>query len=194
MTDNQHDDRELVIQLQAGNMLAFDAIYKKYNQKLFRFAYYVLKSREDAENIVQEVFVKIWENRDKIRSHSSFSSYIFAVTHHATIDLIRDKLKDNKFRDHLLFLQEPFENPVQADMELDEARNQAQEALAKLTERQRQIYLMHREEELTYNEIADKLSISVNTVENHMAAALKKLREHLKTSSSIGILFYFLFI
>jgi RNA polymerase sigma-70 factor (ECF subfamily) len=194
MIGNQHDDHELVERFQAGDMLAFDNIYKKYNQKLFRFAYYILKSREDAENIVQEVFVKVWENRDKIKLHSSFSSYIFTITHNATIDLIREKLKDNKFKDHLLSLQEPFENPVQADMEFAETQNQAQEAIAKLTERQRQIYLMHREEGFTYHEIADKLSISVKTVENHMVAALKILRGHLNTSSLIVILFYFLFL
>ena len=107
--DNQQDDRELITRLQAGDMIAFDTIYKKFNQKLFRFAYYILKSREDAENIVQEVFVKIWENRDKIRLHNSFDSYIFTITHHTTIDLLREKLKDNKFKDYLLSLQEPFE-------------------------------------------------------------------------------------
>jgi RNA polymerase sigma-70 factor (ECF subfamily) len=196
MYDNQQDDRELVSRLQAGDIIAFDNIYKKFNRKLFRFAYYILKSREDAENIVQEVFVKIWENREKIRLHNSFSSYIFTITHHTTIDLLRQKLKDNKFKDYLLSLQEPFENKVQTDVEFAEAQSQAQEAIAKLTERQRQIYLMHREDGLTYNEIADKLRISINTVENHMVAALKTLREHLKTSSFsfVGILFYFLFL
>jgi RNA polymerase sigma-70 factor (family 1) len=194
MTNNHHDDLELVLRFQAGDMLAFDTIYKKYSGRIFYFAFNLLKNKEDAENIVQEVFIKFWENRENIRLHNSFSSYIFAITHNTSIDLIRKKLKDSKFKDHLFSIQERFENPIQANLEFNESQKHVLEVIDKLTKRQRQVYLMHHEEGFTYHEIADKLDISVNTVENHMAAALRILREKLKISSMIVILYYYLFL
>jgi len=194
MINKIHIESKLLLRFQAGDMLAFDSIYKKYNRRLFNFAYYLLKSREDSENIVQEVFVKIWENRDKIKNHDAFSSYIFTIAHNTIISLIREKLKDNKFKEHLLSLQEPFEDTIHADLEFSEIQKQATVAITKLTDRQREIYLLHREENLTYREIAEKLNISVNTVANHMANALKLIRKQLNSSSLLTTLFIFLFL
>jgi len=175
-------------------MLAFDSIFKKYNAKIFNYAYFLLKCKEDAENIVQEVFIKVWENRENIRKHSSLSSYLFAIAHNTSIDLFRKKIKDKEFKNFLLSRQEPIEDPASADMEFREIENDARKAVEKLTERQRQIYLMHREEGLSYHEIADKLNISVNTVENHMVATLRILRKQLKSTSMIVILYCYFFI
>ncbi|MFW5821729.1 MAG: RNA polymerase sigma factor, partial [Bacteroidota bacterium] len=77
-----HSDNKLLQEMQADNMLAFDTLYKRYHKRLFHFANSILKSKEDAENIVQEVFVRLWENRHKIEK---VRPYLFRVAYNTTI-------------------------------------------------------------------------------------------------------------
>jgi len=188
-----HIEKELLVRFQWGDVHAFDDIYRRFNRGIFNFAYYLLKSREDSENIVQEVFIKIWEKKDQIRNLDAFHSYIFTITHNIVISLIREKIKDHKFKNHLISLQEPFEEKIHVDLEISEIRKTVANALTKMTERQREIYLMHCEENLTYREIAKKLNISLNTVANHMSNAYKLIRKYLNSSSLAISIFIHMF-
>ncbi len=189
MINKIHIERDLLLKFQWGDIQAFDYIYRKFNRGIFNFAFYLLKSREDSENIVQEVFVRIWENRDKIRNLDAFHSYIFTITHNIVISLIREKLKDIRFKQRLISLQEPFEEKIHADLEISEIREKVSEVLIKMTERQREIYLMHSEENLTYREIAERLNISLNTVANHLSNAYKLIRKQLNFSFLVTTLY-----
>ena len=176
-------------------MLAFDQIYELYSHKLFSFIFGILKNDAESEDIVQEVFIKIWESRNKLDDYKLLNSYIFTIAYNNSIDLIRKRINNGKYLDHLKNSSVVQENSsVISEMEFDELSHQAEKLIMNLPERQKQVFQLHREKGLTYAEIADQLGISKNTVENHMVKALKYLRQNMDNSLLMNMLFICLFI
>jgi len=189
-----YNDEELMQEIKAGNMFAFDALYEKYCKRVYKFAYSILKSREEAENLMQDVFLNLWENRHKVEKDSSVKSYVFTITYHAAISVIRKKARESEFVEYLKSVQKINVESVDVVLEYNELTNKLDEIINTLPQRQKEVYLLHRVEALKYNEIAERLNISVNTIENHMSRALKTIREKLGNYSLIAILFVFLFV
>ena len=187
-------NKETIEKLKNGDMVAFDIIYRKYSPKLFGFILKILKVESDAEEIMQEVFLKIWETRDKIKAHSSFDSFIYTISYNKSINLIRKKVTEKKYVDFLKRLPEMSESNILDDLQFMELSSQLNSLIEKLPSRQKEVFLLSREKELTYKEIAVKLNISKNTVENHMVKALKLLRENFKDISLLHTLFIYLFL
>jgi RNA polymerase sigma-70 factor, ECF subfamily len=186
---------ELVKLLKKGDMAAFDAIYNKYCHKLHQFVFMYLKQEEDAEGIVQEVFIKIWESRSKIDIYASFESFLFTIAYNATMSLLRKRLSETKSREYLKSLQQiDSADQVIDEIQFKELNNKVQSLLDGLTQRQRDIYLLSREEGLTHEEIAEKLNISKSTVNNHLVTIIKYLRSHIDKSLIVNILFICLFL
>ena len=181
-------------EIKADNMFAFDVLYRKYSKKLYKFSYSILKSTEESENLIQDVFLNLWENRHKVEKNSSIKSYIFTITYNSAISILRKKARDSEFIEYLKSLQVINEDPVSAELEYNELTIKLSEIIKALPQRQREVYLMHKDEGLKYSAIAECLKISVNTIENHMARALKTIREKLGNYSLITILFWDLFI
>ena len=178
-----------------SDILAFDRVYELYSHKLFSFVFRILKNEAEADDIVQEVFVKIWESRHKLEDYRLLNSYIFTIAYNNSIDLIRKKINNTKYLEHLKNSATiNFSPTIISQIEFNELNNQAEKLIANLPERQKQVYLLHREAGLTYPEIAEKLGISKNTVENHMVKALKYLRQNMDNSLPINLLFVSLFL
>jgi RNA polymerase sigma-70 factor (family 1) len=176
-------------------MLAFDRVYELYSHKLFSFVFKILKNEAEADDIVQEVFVKIWESRHKLEDYKLLNSYIFTIAYNNSIDLIRKRINNKKYLEHLKNSAIiSFSPTIISQIEFNELNIQTEKLIANLPERQKQVYLLHREEGLTYPEIAEELGISKNTVENHMVKALKYLRENINNSLLINVLFVSLFL
>jgi RNA polymerase sigma-70 factor (ECF subfamily) len=192
---NNKSNIELVKLLKKGDMPAFNAIYNKYCYKLHEFVFMYLKQEEDAEEIVQEVFIKIWESRGKIDVYASFESFLFTIAYNATISLLRKRVSENKSREYLKSLQ-PIDTAEQVidEIQFKELNQKVQSLLEQLTPRQKEIYLLSREEGLTHKEIAQKLNISENTVNNHLVTTLKYLKSHIDSSLVANILFLCLFL
>lgn len=189
-------DQELITRLKNGDMLAFDQVYEQYSHKLFSFVFKILKNENDAEEIVQEVFVKIWESRHKLGSCKLFNSYIFTIAYNHSISLIRKKINNKKYLEYLKYSSVINATPSGiSEIESNELSDQVERLIEKLPERQKQIYRLHREKGFTYPEIANQLGISQNTVENHMAKALKYLRRNLLNNTTlISLMFMYLFL
>ena len=186
---------ELLIRLKNGDMLAFDQIYELYSHKLFSFVFRILKDGAEADDVVQEVFVKIWESREKLGDYKLLNSYIFTIAYNNSIDLIRKKINNNKYLEHLrISASINFTPSIVSQIEYNELNKEVEKLIENLPERQKQVYLLHREEGLTYPEIAERLGISKNTVENHMVKALKYLRHNLDNTLLINMLFIRLFL
>ena len=182
----------LVRNLKRGDISAFDTLYKRYYKKVYLFARGILKSHEDAENIVQEVFVKIWEKRKELDANLSFESFIFTITYNTSISLIRKKISEKSFQEEWY---RRMQNTMQVvnEVQYNDLNDRVGKLVCQLPPRRRQVYMMSREEGLTYVEISKRLGISVNTVENHMAASLKFLRQHLQDTLA-AVLFCILFL
>ena len=175
-------------------MFAFDVLYKKYSKRLYRFGFSIIKSQEETENLMQDVFLNLWENRHKVEKDSSIKSYIFTIAYNSAISIIRKKAKESQFVEYLKSIQKINQEPVNVEVEYNELTNKLDEIIKELPQRQKEVYLMHRVEGLKYNEIAERLNISINTIENHMSRALKTIREKLGNYSLIAILFWYLFV
>jgi RNA polymerase sigma-70 factor (ECF subfamily) len=194
LKDNK-SNTNLVKLLKKGDMAAFDSIYNKYCHKLHEFVLTYLKQKEDAEGIVQEVFIKIWESRGKIDIYSSFESFLFTIAYNSTMSLLRKRVSEKKSKEYLKSLQ----RNVNAEQLIDEIqykelKDKVQSLLEQLTPRQKEIYFLSREEGLTHEEIAQKLNISESTVNNHLVTILKFLRSHVNSSMAINVLFICLFL
>lgn len=176
-------------------MAAFDTIYNKYCHKLHEFVLTYLKQKEDAEEIVQEVFIKVWKSRDKIDIYASFESFLFTITYNATMSLLRKRVSETKSKEYLKSLQQtdPPEQVID-EIQFKELNQKVQSLLEQLTPRQKEIYLLSREEGLTHKEIAQKLNISESTVNNHLVTTLKYLKSHIDSSLAVNILFICLFL
>jgi RNA polymerase sigma-70 factor (ECF subfamily) len=189
-----YSDEELMQEIKADNMFAFDALYRKYSKRLYKFGYSILKTQEEAENLIQDVYLNLWENRYKVEKDLSIKSYLFTIAYNSAITIIRKKARESKFVEYLKTLQEISEEPVNIAFEYDELTNKLEEIIKVLPQRQKEVYLLHRVEGLKYNEIAERLNISMNTIENHMSRALKTIRKKLSNYSLIAILFCYLFV
>lgn len=173
---NQIDERELVIHLKKSNVNAFDSLFYRYYKKVLSFCYKILGTKEDAEEIVQTVFLAIWENRTIIDEDKHFETYLFSIVRHH----VYNALKRKSYRKAFL---ESIENPnigSNLDVEDQVYYNDLNLLLNKLIDtlppKRREIYLLSRNRGLTYKQIADKLRITENTVDTQIRNALNYLR------------------
>jgi len=189
-----NSDEKLMQEIKADNMFAFDTLYNKYSKRLYKFAYSILKSQEESENIVQDVFLGLWENRNKVEKDSSVKYYVFTIAYNSAISIIRKKARESQFIEYLRSLQELNQEPAIIELEYHELTDRLDDIINHLPDRQKSVYLLHNLEGLKYSEIAVRLNISVNTIENHMSRAFKTIRKELGNYSLIAILFWHLFI
>lgn len=191
---SQYDDADLMREIRADNMFAFDALYSRYSKRLYKFAFSILKSVEESENILQDVFLNLWEKRHDVEKDSSVKYYIFTITYNSSISIIRKKIRETQFFDYLKSLQELNQEPPSLELEFNELTKSLTDIIDRLPQRQKEVYILHKEEGLKYQEIAERLNISVNTIETHMSRALKTIQEKLGKSSLLAMLFYSLFV
>ena len=186
---------ELLKLLKNGDMSAFDIIYKKYSRRLYGFIFRYVKQTVDTEEIVQEVFIKIWQSRDKINIYSSFEAFLFTMAHNATVNLLKKRATEQKYVEHVKSLQninEVYE--LSDEIHYKELKHKFQGLLNELSPRQKEIFLLSREEGLSHKEIAERLGISSNTVKNHLVTTLSFLKNKLDNGLLISGLFISLFL
>lgn len=186
---------ELVRLLKKGDMKAFDIIYKKYSKRLYGFVFRYLKNEVDTEEIVQEVFIKIWKSRDKLNVYSSFESFLFTIAHNATVNLLKKRATEQKYVEHVKSLQSIVKAYELTDeIHYKELKQKFRDLLNELTPRQKEIFQLSRKEGLSNTEIAKKLGISVQTVKNHLVTTLSFLKNKLDNGLLMSGLFISLFL
>lgn len=187
------DDSYFVLQLQSNEVEAFDALFNKYSSKLYRFAFSLLKNSEDSKEIVQEVFFRIWKKRNEIDSTKSFKSFLFSISYNLIVDQLRLRLKDQEYRKFLEAYFESKKIEVSNNLDYDIIVDQIRKAVDQLPAKRKQIYLLSREVGLSHKEIADRMGITIKTVENQITLALKHLKNSLGKDIIPIVLFLSLF-
>jgi RNA polymerase sigma-70 factor, ECF subfamily len=162
--------------LKTGDQKALEMVFRNWYTPLCRFAWTYLNDKDEAEEVVQSVFVQFWEKRGDISIDTSLKSYLYSSVRNASLNVI----KHRKVRaDHAKFVTSNAQSATQM-VQSDELQKRIDAAINKLPEQCRLVFQLSRWEELKYAEIADRLSISVKTVENHIGKALRIMREELK--------------
>lgn len=188
-------NRELLLLIREGNMVAFYQLYERYSRRLYGFVLRYIKREQDAEEIVQDVFIKIWEARHKIDVYSSFESFLFTIAYNATISLFRKRASEEKYLEHLKLLQQVKAAPdLNDEIRFNELNEIVQTLLDELTPRQKEIFQLSREEGFTHEEIAKKLGISVLTVKKHITNTLVFLKSRMDSDLIFSALFFCLFL
>jgi RNA polymerase sigma-70 factor (ECF subfamily) len=163
-----------------GDENAFRAIFDKYRPKVYAYAYSLTRSEVTAEEITQEVFLKMWENREMLPEIQHFSAWVKTVSRNAVYSLFRRSSTEKRILDEISRDASPSPSPT--ILEHKELDAQLRSALASLTEQQRMIFKLSREADMSYAEIANLLKISPNTVKYHMVRIFRHLRTHLGPS------------
>lgn len=181
-------DEELLEQIKSGDMDAFETLFRKYYAPLFNYAHTFVKQKDDADEVVQDLFFNIWKNKEKLNISSSFKSYVYRAVYNNSIQRIRKQQKSISLnKRHPLdgttsYLEPDF-------IQIKELTDTIEKVLQQLPERSRKIFELSRFEGLKYHEIAKKLSISIKTVEANMSKSLKTFRKYLKEYRNFILLF-----
>ncbi|MEJ1238375.1 RNA polymerase sigma-70 factor [Chryseolinea sp. T2] len=173
------DLNDLVKRLKASDPDAFKTVFCMWQEAIFNFLLYKTRDTARAEDLLQEAFLKLWNARTSLNENQSVKNYLYAIADNLVLNEIRhDKVvaRHQADLDKVLFTNT--ENP-EFILEEKEWKEKLEGAIASLPEKPRIIFLMSRLEDLSYQEIADRLSISIKTVESHMVKALKHMRGQL---------------
>ena len=186
-------DTELVDRLQKGDVEAFDMIYEKYSGKLYSFGLKYLRSTSEAEELVQSVFLKLWENYKNLKRESSFKSYLFTIAYNDICKLFRKRSYLQKFISDTIAENPQSSFEIEDGIDYKSVLERVQQIVDRLPERQKIIFLKSREEHKTTIEIATELSLSPGTVDNYISESLKFLRSRLRNEDFALLLIFSLF-
>ena len=186
LAEKQIDERSLVLRLIDGDEDAFCELYASYKNRLIYFAMRFLKSREYAEDVFQDAFTVIWQVRRFINPDTSFSFYLYTIVRNRVLNQLRDLDNQDKLKEQILAQAVDYTEDTKHRIMADDLRHLIACAMQQLTVRQREVFRMSREEQMSHQEIADALGISINTVQEHISTSLRVLRVYLEKHKVLG--------
>jgi len=172
----ESSDINLTVLIKKGNKRAFDEVFLKYYKQLHAYAYIITKEKDDAEELVQNVFVRIWSKRAQLDANGFLKSFLYRSVHNECLNYIKHKQVRAKFALHYADDEADNIGDLNEEITATELERSIYLAISELPEKCRQIFQLSRFEQMKYQEIADSLHISIKTVENQMGKALKILR------------------
>ncbi|MBN2523797.1 MAG: RNA polymerase sigma-70 factor [Bacteroidales bacterium] len=181
------DSKFLINRLKKGEEAAYELLFKEYYQLLTVFANKYLNDIENAKEIVQDLFVHLYEKRDHLDINSSLKSYLFRSTHNRCINYINAQKIRNKYADHVKQIDTGKENSLENEVNKTELEHALYKAIDDLPPKCQIIFKMNRFEGLSNSEIANKLSLSKRTIETQISKALKILRVKMKPYMALGV-------
>ena len=157
----------------------FSEIFSKHEHRLFNLALKLTKSDQYAKDIIQEVFMKLWEHRDSIHTIDNIEAWLYRLTENKTIDFLRKTAADNRLREAIWTNLQQIMNDAEAWMAVKDYNQIIQNAIDELPPQRKLIYRLHKEDGMNYREIADELHISKHTVKNQLFTAIHSVRRFL---------------
>lgn len=176
---------ELLQQLIEGDAQAFTEIYELYQDKIFAFAYKLTKSKEDANDVVQEIFIKLWQRKEQIKVELNFNAYLKKMAQNQVYDQLQKLARDKNLQEKVKANIRALQNNAEQDLLNKELQKVYLEAIENLPPQRKKIYLLSRNEDLSYDEIAELLDLSRSTVHNQMVSAIRSIREYVTKHSGL---------
>jgi RNA polymerase sigma-70 factor (ECF subfamily) len=193
MSTPQSIDTEalLIFQLKQGASKAFDRIYQMYAKRLYAYCMQFTKSPEDSEEIVQDVFVKLWTNREHIRQKDTLRSLLFIMTRHHIISAFRSRINQPVYEEYINCKEAMSVNDVSQQLEYQDFVEKFKKTVQTLPVTQQKVVVLSKIKELSNKEIAEELALSEQTVKNLLSVGLKKLKDMI---SKLYFLYTLIFI
>ena len=170
------EDSRLIALLREGDPLSFEILFQKYYVRFYNFVFNLTKSSQAAEDIIQNVFMKIWINRASLRPDQSIHNYIYVLSKREMLNHIRDR-KAYVQVERLVMAEQPSEEVTDQSMALKELDERIRRFIADMPEQRRKVFLLSRYRGLTNKEIAEMMGLSVRTVDRHINLALTSLKK-----------------
>lgn len=178
-SDTSYNEKALLARIAEGDKDAFKQLYDRYWNDIYYVALGFLKSPEWSQDIIQEVFIKIWQKRATLTSIEQFKSYIFIIARNELISALRQKMRADGQQDRYRQLLPEQYTSADQPLAVRELETQIGEAVQQLPEQQQRIFRMTRQEGLSHDEIADQLGIARKTVANNITKTLNHIRDYL---------------
>ncbi len=185
-----YTEKELFSQVSADSHEAFNTLFGLYRPRLFRFAIQLVKAHDEADEVVQETFVKLWLKRDVLISVDDPEKFVYTVLRNICIDRLRKIARDGRLREEIWLHVDSHANPTEEQVFADESAGLVHRAFERLSPHKQVIFELSRHQGLSYDEIADKLKISRNTVKNQLVSSLRFIREYLARHLAIFLFFF----
>ncbi|UZR99485.1 RNA polymerase sigma-70 factor [Chondrinema litorale] len=187
------NNKDIAIRIKEGDFAALEKLYQNNWIRLVNFSFGMLKSKEDAEEAVQDIFIRVWENREKLNPELPINGFLFVVAKRVVLNKLRSKAKELQMVD--IHENDAWRNCLAEDQLIYSELTQISEhAIDKLPPKRKEIFLLRKNQGLTNKEIAGHLNVSTQYVEKQMALALSTIRAYLQAHTDIILPLILLFI
>jgi len=170
------NETDLLVRVAEGDEKAFGILFHHYRERIYSYALHLFGNSGLADELVQDVFLKVWLSRDKVQHVLRFDSWLFIIARNQVFDTLKLLAKEDSARKQMANLQDQDTNTVEDQLLTKENEIRLQEALSRLSPQQKLIFTLSRHQGMKHEEIASRLNISRNTVKTHLVHALKTLR------------------
>ena len=179
MFDTQQHEREILKRLIEGDVEAFEKIYRSYSPRLYAKLLRLVKTIPQTEEILQEVFIKIWEYRSSIDLEKSFHAFLFKIAENKVYDFFRKTTRDQKLKAELMTIATEDDLAIKEYIKDEEKLVLLQNAVAALPTQRQQVFRLVKLERRSYKEVSEILGISMSTISDHIVKATKSIRAQL---------------
>ncbi len=194
MTIKYLPEPDICQRLSAGDERAFREVFDRFHRKIYQFAFNFLKDKEQSEEIVQDTFLNFWLYRHRLDPDKPIAPLLFTIARRTLVDTWRKVASSEKFREHIYQFMEFTSNETEESVLAGDLERLTKDALSKLSAQQQEIFTLSRYEGLSYEEIAERLHISKDTVKYHLVNALKVLRAYFGKHDILYLYFLYFFM
>lgn len=182
-----NDEKNLLLRLRDGDHIAFEQIYHQYKAKLIRNSLRLLKSTDMVEELVQDLFIKVWEQRGKIDTTQPLNAYLYKVANNMIYDTFRKISRDKRLQAHLILNTQEEYNHIEKFIFDKENRTALQNAINLLPAQQQKVFVLCKLEEKSYAEVSEMLNITHGTINNHIYRANQFLKEYFTSNYGVSV-------
>ena len=187
LIQNDFEEKELLKKLTQSDKDAYLKLYSHYRAPIYHFISRFVKSPFYAEDILQDVFLKMWEIRSRINPDLSFKAYLYRISRNLVYKFLKKAAMDEAILAHTMHFFQPANEEVEISLQWKEYEQKIEEAIAQLPPKRQTVFRLCREENKSYDDVSNELGISRNTVKEHMVLAMKNITEYLKIHSGIKL-------
>ncbi|PZR25079.1 MAG: hypothetical protein DI535_19655 [Citrobacter freundii] len=186
--EQRYTDKDLIHLVAKGSEDAFTRLFRLYQERVFQTAIVYLKSSAGAEEVVQEVFIRIWQKRESLIEIQHFEAWLRTLTRNHIIDHLRKLARESALMKGLPGHAELQENTADYKARESQYKQLLQEAMKELSPRQQEIYRLLKDEQLTYEQAGERLGLSALTVKTHISRAFQSIRSFLEKHGEVYVL------